>query len=199
MNLITIPAYNTQKPWDQCDSNCFIAKAAGDINRERGAVVLSVAQGIEQQLVNGIPQPDIQAREVENAFSAVDYANRQKPGTVWGLIFTNEYTNNPQDAYQVLELITRHQARARQKGLKVGTRIRNCYDIYPRPGNTNQDALQRIAKASDFIMCNLYTDLYGKSNVQDAVDQVTRSYFSARDGMRKFGKENLEVLIGETG
>lgn len=79
-------------------------------------------------------------------------------------------------------------------GLRVGTRSHICGEIWNGP---NRDILGEIAKASDFIMCNLYPGP-NSDNADRAVQGISDAYYSARDGFWKFNPQ-LEVIIGETG
>lgn len=92
-------------------------------------------------------------REINNAFSAAQDANSIFPGTVWGLVFTNEYVTDGNNGPRVLQMIRDNKNRAHQMGLRVGTRVHTCGEIW---GGNNQNILSQIAQESDFIMCNLY-------------------------------------------
>jgi len=152
-------------------------------------VVLSISQGIYQQDTD-----DLQNREIENAFAAVSEANSVFPGTVYNLIFTNEFVTDGSNGPRVLNMIRNNKRRANEMGVRVGTRIHTCGEIW---GGPNQGIIRDIVKESDFIMCNLYpapnsADPYG------AIQGISNAYYSARDG---FWRENpnIEVMIGETG
>lgn len=134
------------------------------------------------------------SREISNAFSAAQDANRIWKGTVWGLTFTNEYVTNSQNGPRVLKMIRDNKARAKGMGLKVGTRVHTCGEIW---GGNNQQILIQIAKESDFIMCNLYPG-EGANDPGRAVQKISDAYYSSRDGFWKYNR-NLEVMIGETG
>ncbi len=66
--------------------------------------------------------PKIMQAEIKNAFLAAEDANRIKAGTVWGLVFTNEYVVNQQTGQKVLDMIRINKDRAHSMGLRVGTR-----------------------------------------------------------------------------
>jgi exo-beta-1,3-glucanase (GH17 family) len=184
-----VSQWNNGKPWDQADSNCLVARAAAQINKERNSVVLSVSQGIFQN-----DDAALQAREINNAFSAAADANTIFRGTVWGLVFTNEFVTDGSNGPRVLKMIQDNKARANGMGLKVGTRIHTCGEIW---GGPNQAIIKQIVRASDFIMCNLYPPP-NSNNADAAVKAISDGYYSARDG---FWRENpaIEVQIGETG
>lgn len=184
-----VAGYNNGKPWDRCDSNALIARAAAQINRDSRSVVLSVSQGIFQH-----DDSNLQQREINNAFSAAQDANSIWGGTVWGLTFTNEWVTDSNNGPKVLDMIRKNKAKARGMGLKVGTRVHTCGEIW---GGRNQRILQDIARESDFIMCNLYPG-QGANNPEAAVGQISDAYYSARDGFWRHNR-NLEVQIGETG
>ena len=57
--------YPPTTPWHQLDSNCHVAGAAAQLNRQTGKVAIEVAQGIYQQ-----PLPAHQQAEIKAAFSA---------------------------------------------------------------------------------------------------------------------------------
>ncbi|KAJ6644297.1 hypothetical protein Bhyg_09264 [Pseudolycoriella hygida] len=183
-----VDGWTLSKPWDQANSNCIIARAASQINKERQSVVLSVAQGIFQS-----DNPAIQAAEINNAFLAAQEANQIWRGTVWGLVFTNEYVNQ-QNGQKVLDMIRSNKNRANSMGLRVGTRIQICGEIWNGP---NQQILIQIAQASDYIMCNLYP-AHNSDNADRAVKGISDAYYSARDGFWRHNPK-LEVMIGETG
>lgn len=167
----------------------MVARAAAQINRDYNSVVLSVSQGIFQN-----ENQRIQQREIDNAFSAAEDANRIRAGTVWGLVFTNEYVVNADRGNKVLQMIRNNKDRARQRGLRVGTRVHICGEIWNGP---NRQILIEIAKVSDFIMCNFYP-APNTNNADVAVKQMSDAYYSARDGFWQHNR-NLEVIIGETG
>lgn len=176
-------------PWDKVDSNCLIARAAAQINQERNSVVLSISQGIYQQ-----PDDATQKREIDNAFAAAEDANRIFGGTVYNMIFTNEYVTDNSNGPKVLKMIQDNKGRARSMSLRVGTRIHTCGEIW---GGPNQRIIEQIVRESDFIMCNLYPP----SNSRDpaaAVKAISDSYYSARDGFWRHNPR-IEVMIGETG
>jgi len=181
--------WNLNDTWDKADSNCLIARAAAQINREHNSVVLSVSQGVHQS-DNG----DIERKEIENAFLAAEDANRIRAGTVWGIVFTNEHVTSWDSGQKVLGMIRNNKAKAKQRGLRVGTRIHICGEIWNGP---NKNILIEIAKASDFIMCNLYP-APNSDNADRAVKGISDAYYSARDGFWEHNR-NLEVMIGETG
>jgi len=185
-----VAPYNDGKPWDQCDSNALIARAAAQINSQYNSVVLSVSQGIYQHPGD----PDSMSREIDNAFSAAADANSIFQGTVWGLTFTNEWVTDSNNGPQVLQMIQNNADRAHGMGLMVGTRVNTCDQIW---GGDNQAILQQIASASDFIMCNLYPPS-GANDPSAAVQAVSNAYYSARDGFWQTNPQ-LEVIIGETG
>lgn len=167
----------------------MIARGAAQINRDYGHVVLSISQGIYQHT-----DGNLQNREIDNAFSAAADANNIKSGTVWGLVFTNEWVTDGSNGPKVLDMIRRNKDRAHRMGLKVGTRVHTCGEIW---GGNNQRILQDIARESDFIMCNLYPP-NGANNPEAAVRAVSDAYYSARDGFWRTNR-NLDVQIGETG
>lgn len=184
-----VSEWNYNGPWDQADANCLIARASAQINRDHNAVVLSLSQGIYQN-----DNPTIQQVEINNAFLAAQEANSIRPGTVWGLTFTNEYIVNWSTGQRVLDMIRNNRDRARSMGLRVGTRIHICGEIW---GGPNQQILSEIAQVSDFIMCNLYPGP-NSNDANQAVQGISNAYYSARDGFWRFNP-NLEVIIGETG
>lgn len=188
-NFQLLSDYNVNNPWDQADSNCLIARAAAQINRDHNSVVLSVSQGVYQH-ENG----NLQQKEIDNAFLAAQDANGIRAGTVWGIVFTNEYVTDRNRGQKVLQMIQSNRDRASRQNLRVGTRIHICGEIWNGP---NRDILIQIAKASDFIMCNLYPGA-NLNNPDVAVQQISDAYYSARDGFWQH-KPNLEVIIGETG
>lgn len=184
-----VSQWNNGQPWDKADSNCLVARASAQINKERNSVVLSVSQGIFQQ-----DDPSLQQREIDNAFSAAADANAIFPGTVQNMVFTNEFVTDNSNGPRVLQMIRDNKQKAHSRGLRVGTRIHTCGEIW---GGPNQNIIKQIVRESDFIMCNLYPAL--NSNNPDVAAQGVRSaYYSARDG---FWRENpkIEVMIGETG
>ncbi|XP_035706164.1 glucan 1,3-beta-glucosidase isoform X2 [Folsomia candida] len=182
-------SYNNGKNWDQCDSNCLISRAAAHINRDHNSVVLSVSQGIYQHDDGGL-----MSREINNAFSAAQDANTIFGGTVWGLVFTNEFVTDSSNGPRVLQMIRDNKARAHGMNLRVGTRVHTCGEIW---GGNNQAILQQIAAESDFIMCNLYPP-YNANDPARAVQAISDAYYSARDGFWRTNPQ-LEVIIGETG
>jgi len=181
--------WNVNGPWDKADSNCLIARAAAQINRERNSVVLSVSQGVFQN-----EDSNMQQKEIDNAFLAAQDANGIRGGTVWGLVFTNEYVTDWNRGQKVLNMIRNNKARAQRMNLRVGTRIHICGEIWNGP---NRQILIEIAKASDFIMCNLYPGP-NSNNADAAVKGISDAYYSARDGFWQHNR-NLEAMIGETG
>lgn len=182
-------AGNMNGPWDKADSNCLIARAAAQINRDYNAVVLSVSQGIYQN-----NDGNVQRKEIDNAFLAAQDANGIRAGTVWGLVFTNEHVVNGETGQQVLKMIRDNKERARRLNLRVGTRIHICQEIW---NGANRQILIEIAKAADFIMCNLYP-APNSNNADTAVKGISDAYYSSRDGFWQHNP-NLEVQIGETG
>jgi len=184
-----VSEWNYNGPWDRADSNCLIARACSQINRDYQSVVLSLAQGIYQN-----DNPTFQQIEINNAFLAVEEANNVWRGTVWGLTFTNEYVVNLQTGQRVLDMIRNNRDRAHSMGLRVGTRIHICGEIWNGP---NQQILSEIAQSSDYIMCNLYPGP-NSDNADRAIQGISDAYYSARDGFWRFNP-NLEVIIGETG
>lgn len=73
--------YPLTTPWNQLDSNCLVASAAAQLNRQTGRVAIEVAQGIYQQV-----NPAHLQAEIEAAFSAASSANAVYPNTVTSLI-----------------------------------------------------------------------------------------------------------------
>ncbi len=123
-----------------------MARAAAQINRESNSVVISVSIGIYQN-----DDAAVMTREIDNAFSAAIDANSIQGGTVWGLVFTNEFVTDGSNGPRVLAWIRANKARAQQNNLKVGARVHTCGEIW---GGNNQGILEQIAAESDFIMCN---------------------------------------------
>jgi exo-beta-1,3-glucanase (GH17 family) len=148
-----------------------------------------MSQGIFQQ-----EDPSLMTREINNAFSAAADANSIYPNTVWGLNFANEYVRDAQNGAKVLKWIKDNKSRAKKMGLKVGTRVDTCDQIY---GGKVQNVLIQIAKESDFIMCNLYPP-QGANNIDQAIQLISNSYYSSRDGFWRYNNK-LEVMTGETG
>lgn len=116
--------YNVDKPWDQADSSALVARAASNLNKEKGSTVVDVAIGIFQN-----ENQKIQDTEVNHAFDAADDANGRYKGTVWGVVFTNEYITDDRTGQKVLGMIRNDKNRAHGKGLTVGTRVNVCDQI----------------------------------------------------------------------
>lgn len=188
-----VGSYNVYKPWDQADSSALIARASANLNKERSNKVIDVAVGIYQS-----EDQNIQNAEVNNAFSASDDANGRYGGTVWGLIFTNEYITDDRTGQKVLGMMKYDKDRARQKGLKIGTRINICGEILNKNSHLF-GVLADIARESDFIMCNMYpaNDVVN-GGAQKAVDAVGNFYLAVRQAFKNING-NIDVMIGETG
>lgn len=188
-----VSSYNVNNAWDNADSSALIARAAANLNRDRGQKAIDVAIGIYQS-----NDRNIQNAEVNHAFDAADDANGRFGGTAWGLVFLNEYIVNDATGQKVLGMIRYDKNRAHNKGLKVGTRIHVCGEILNRGSHLYQ-VLSDIARESDFIMCNMYpaSDVV-HGGAQRAVDAVGNFYLAVRKAFRDING-NLDVLIGETG
>ena len=186
-----VASYNQNNRWDQSDSNCLVSRAAAQLNREKNKNAIRVAQGIFQ-----LDDPNLQQKEINNAFSAAQDANGIHANTVWGLTFTNEYFTNEGTGNKILQMIRTHKTKAHQMGLKVGTRIHVC-GIIMNSGSMHE-ILANIVRESDFIMCNLYPTSNVVHNVNNAVEAVGNAYLSY---VPKFKAINphIEVMIGETG
>jgi len=185
--------WNYNHAWDKSDSSCLIARAAANLNNQKRSTVVDVAIGIYQSETQ-----NYQNAEVNNAFSAAIDANHRHPGTVWGLIFTNEYFDNQHvdRAKKVLGMIQYDKARAIKNGLKVGTRSHVCGEILNKYSNL-YNVLRDIAGASDFIMCNMYPNVVNQG-AQKAVDAIGNFYLAVRKAFLAVNK-NISVIIGETG
>ena len=167
-----VASYNKDKPWDQADSSCLVPRAAAQINREKSQLALKVAQGVYQN-----EDQSLQQKEIDNAFSAAQDANGIFGNTVWGLVFTNEYFTNEGTGNRILSMIRDNKQRARQLGLKVGTRIHVCGQIMN--SGPMREVLANIVRESDFIMCNLYPDNnVVNSGIENAVQAVGNAYKS---------------------
>ena len=186
-----VAAYNKDNRWDQSDSNCLVARAAAQINRQKNQNALRVSQGVNQ-----IEDQSLQQKEINNAFSAAQDANGIHGSTVWGLVFTNEYFTNEGTGNRILGMIKNNKNRAHQMGLKVGTRIHVCGLIMN--GGSMHDILANIVRESDFIMCNLYPANNVVNNVNGAVEAVGNAYLSYIPKFKAINP-NIEVMIGETG
>jgi len=181
--------WNNGVAWDKVDSNCLIARAAAQINRDRGSVVLSISLGIFQQ-----ENDALQKREIDNAFTAAKEANSIFRGTVYNMIFTNEFVTNSANGPKVLKMIQDNKRRAKEMQIRVGTRIHTCGEIW---GGPNQGIIKQIVRESDFIMCNLYP-APNSADPRGAIKGISDAYYSARDGFRR-ENPHIEVMIGETG
>ncbi len=145
-----VNTWNVDNPWDQADSNCLIARAAGRINRERNRLDLKVNIGAFQN-----DNEKIMQKEISAAFEAANDANSNFKGTVWGITFTNEYIMNESQGYRVLAMITLNKEKAKSQGLEIGTRTQMC-SVILKNSNPLYNVMSQIAMQSDFVMCNLY-------------------------------------------
>ena len=185
-------SYNVNNNWDSLDSNCLVARAAAQINSQKGFVAISVSQGIYQN-----SDYNIQQKEISNAFLAAQDANGIYPKTVWGLTFTNEYLTDVSSGNQIWKMITDNKVKATQMGLKVGTRIHVC-GIIMNSSDSIYPILVNIVRDSDFIMCNMYPTPDVVNNVQNAANAVGSAFLSYAQKFRAINP-NIKVMIGETG
>lgn len=188
-----VDTWNVDKPWDQANANCLIAKAASQINKERNRLDLKVNIGAYQN-----DNAKIMQKEITAAFDAAADANSKFKGTVWGITFTNEYILNESQGYRVLNMITQNKAKAKSQGLELGTRTQICSVIMSN-SNPLYNVFSQIAMQSDFIMCNMYPEervVHGP--IDSAVDAVGNAYKDYAAAFKKINP-NLKVIIGETG
>lgn len=185
--------WNVDNPWDQADSNCLIARASAQLNKEHNRLDMQVNIGAYQN-----DNEKIMQKEISAAFDAAADANSNFNGTVWGITFTNEYILNESQGYRVLNMITQNKGKAKSQGIELGTRIHMCQGILSN-SNPLYNVLSEIVSQSDFIMCNMYPDERAVQGLIDnAVENVGKAY---RDFAAAFNRINpsIKVIIGETG
>lgn len=188
-----VNTWNVNNPWDQADSNCLIARAAAQLNRERNLVDLNVNIGAYQN-----DDERIMEKEIDAAFDAAADANSIFKGTVWGITLTNEYIMNESQGSRVLGMLTQNKYRANLRGLDIGTRTQMCHVIL-NDSDPLHNVLSEIAAASDFIMCNMYpAESVVNGSIENAVQAVGNAYKDYVDGFKKVNSR-INVIIGETG
>ncbi|CAG7698437.1 unnamed protein product [Allacma fusca] len=183
-----VAGYNQGKPWDQCDSNALIARAAATLNQQ-SSTKLRVNIGVYQNAED-------QGREINNAFEAAIDANNRAAGTVWGITFTNEYIHSFGEAVNVLDMIRNNKGRANSLGLRVGARTEICGAIL---GGDLQGIFQEIVRNSDYIYCNVYpSNEHAQLPPSRAAEEVGYYLLYLQSEIKKVNG-NIEVMIGETG
>ena len=183
--------YPPTTPWNQLDSNCLVAIAAAQLNRQTGKVAIEVAQGIYQQ-----NNPTYQQLEIEAAFSAVSEANSLYPNTVTSLVFTNEYVTDAEKANVVNQMIVTHKQKAHNLGLKVGVRSHTFGEI-ANQNSPYYTQLKTLIQNCDFIQCNLYPAT-NTATPADGVNQVGQAFSQIKTAVANINPQ-CEVMIGETG
>lgn len=183
--------YPPTTPWNQLDSNCLVASAAAQLNRQTGRVAIEVAQGIYQQV-----NPAHLQAEIEAAFSAASSANAVYPNTVTSLVFTNEYVINAETADAVNAMIVANKQKAHEFSMKVGVRSHTFGEI----ANSNSSyytQLKTLIQNCDFIQCNLYPTV-NTTTPTDGVNQVGQAFHQIKTAVADINPQ-CEVMIGETG
>ncbi|KYC42295.1 hypothetical protein WA1_20180 [Scytonema hofmannii PCC 7110] len=179
-------------PWDRVDSNCRVALAAAELNKQRGRVVIEVAQGIYQQL----PNAALQQAEIEAAFSAAKAANAVYPNTVTSLVFTNEYVVNVETTNAVNAMIVSHKQKARDLNVKVGVRSHTFGEI-ANPHSHFHNELKTLIQNCDFILCNLYPAA-NTATPQQGVNGVAQAFNTIKTSVAAINPR-CKIMIGETG
>ncbi|KKD39586.1 MAG: glycosyl hydrolase family 17 protein [Limnoraphis robusta] len=183
--------YPPTTPWNQLDSNCLVAIAAAQLNRQTGRVAIEVAQGIYQH-----DNPAHQQLEIEAAFSAVSEANSLYPNTVTSLVFTNEYVTDAEKANVVNQMIVTNKQKAHNLGVKVGVRSHTFGEI-ANPNSPYYTQLKTLIQNCDFIQCNLYPAT-NTATPADGVNQVGQAFYQIKTAVANINPQ-CEVMIGETG
>jgi exo-beta-1,3-glucanase (GH17 family) len=183
--------YPPTTPWNQLDSNCHVAGAAAQLNRQTGRVAIEVAQGIYQHA-----NPAHQQAEIEAAFSAAKEANAVYPNTVTSLVFTNEYVINAETADAVNAMIVANKQKAQNLNIKVGVRSHTFGEI-ANPNSPYYTQLKTLIQNCDFILCNLYP-AENTATPTDGVNQVGQAFHQIKTAVANINPQ-CEVMIGETG
>ena len=135
-----------------------------------------MAQGIYRTENETVPDA-----EIRNAFHAAQDANKIYPGTVWGLIFFNQFKNE-KTGEVTMNNIKKWKAKAVEHNLKIGARVSYCggfKDITDDHIDLDLKKLvDNIALESDYIMCSLYPGLqYPQQTVSHVVERVGQRYW----------------------
>ena len=185
------PYYPPTTPWNQLDSNCLVAGAAAQLNRQMGRVAIEVAQGIYQH-----SDPAVQQIEINAAFSAAESANASYPNTVTSFIFTNEYITDAQTTNAVNAMIVANKQKARERGIKVGVRS-HTFGHIANPNSPFYNELRTLIQNCDFIQCNLYP-APNTATPQEGVNGVAEAFNVIKTAVRAINAQ-CSVAIGETG
>jgi glucan 1,3-beta-glucosidase len=183
--------YRPATPWNQVDSNCYVAGAAAQVNQQQGKMAIEVSQGIYQQ-----PTPDLQLAEIAAAFAAAQAANSLSANRVTTLVFTNEYVTDATTTSTVTAMLAGNRPRANDLNLKVGVRSQTFGQL-TNPACPYLVQLQSLVGNCDVILCNLYPP-NPPGTIQESVQSVAQSFDSIRAAVAGLNPQ-CEVMIGETG
>ena len=182
--------YSPTTPYNQVDSNWMVGGAAAAYNQSKGALKMTVSQGIFQQLQPYSEQFNLPLMDAEanGAISIAKAANATYAGTVTRLVFTNEFVTDTTTTNEVDDLITQPQGatpsyaqQAHTLGLQVGVRS-NAFGQLLNPVTPYVAALQNLVKNVDFIMLNLYptnevteTPAQGAADVESQYENIQKA------------------------
>lgn len=192
--------YDENITYSQSYSQVYSAEAAALINKEKGQHLLTILVGVWLKETQQESDTELQV-----AIESAKRAERIYPGTVTGLIFSENYIAEEFSQTEAA-LKQLHTARsiADNLQLKLGIRV-NCLDIFETgryPLNANRKkiyfTLIEIIKKSDFVICVVEGMQYDFSfGASTGFENVKRDLLRFRVELAKINP-SIEVM-GQTG
>lgn len=202
-------------PWNgapapNLEDNALVAPALAARNKSTGNTI-TLYLGIYQQVMNGtlgtwsgstFTPNSVMAAEVNQAVKQANEANATSPGTVVGLVFTNEYVTDESTTKDVSGLIQWYKGQYPSATLPIAVRSQTWGQV--KNAGAYPDELKALIGRIDIVMANIYPSVemvrasIAAGNTQAAVDNVTGTFNDWRTAVLA-AKPGVKVVLSETG
>lgn len=197
-------------PASNLEDNAMVAPALAARNRSASRKI-TLYQGIYQQVMNGalgtwshdVYTPNaIMEAEVYQAVKLAHDANAVSPGTMIGLVFTNEYVTSESTTADVAALIHWYKERHAGATLPIAVRAQTWGQV--KSAGAYATGLKALIGRIDVVMANIYPSVeavrrsVSAGNAQAAVDNVTAT-FRDWENAAHAANPKVKVVLSETG
>jgi hypothetical protein len=198
------------QPASNLEDNALVAPALAARNKSTGSTI-TLYQGIYQQVMNGtlgawngnaLMPNSVMAAEVNEAVQLSNAANATSPGTVVGLVFTNEYATDVNTTKDISGLIQWYKTQYPTATLPIAVRAQTWGQV--KNTGAYADQLKALIGRIDVVMANIYPSAdtvrqcIAVGNAQTAVDNVTGTFNDWKMAVLA-ANPTVKVVLSETG
>lgn len=199
------------EPATNLEDNALVAPTLAARNKSTGSTI-TLYQGIYQQVMNGtlgtwsgdtFTPNSVMAAEVHEAVQLSNVANATAPGTVVGLVFTNEYVTDENTTKDVSGLVQWYKAQYPSASLPIAVRSQTWGQV--KNTGAYSDQLKALIGQIDIVMMNIYPSVdtvrqsIAAGNAQAAVDSVTGTFNDWKTAVLDDPNVTVRVVLSETG